>query len=264
MCRLIASDIDGTLTYATNQVSDRTVAALAAAEAAGITVVLCTGRPTRWMTDFAERTGHHGIAVCANGAVVYDLHTETILESFELEPAIARRLVEAIRAELPESQFAVERAGGMTHEPSYVPRYPLPDHVVAVDVDTLVAEPMFKLLVKHPELSSSELHEVAHRAVADLAEIATATYAGSVMLEISAAGISKAYALERLAAERGIDAADVVAFGDMPNDIPMLTWAGRGIAVANAHPDVLAIADEVTLGGDEDGVAIVIERLLAT
>jgi len=261
--RLIASDIDGTLTYATNTMSDRTAAALADAESAGITVVLCTGRPTRWMKELAERMGHHGIAVCANGAVVYDLHTETIIESFPLEPAIARVLVDGLRAALPDAEFAVERADGMSHEPAYKPRFPLPEHTM-VELDELVATPMFKLLVKHPELTAAELHDVAHRAVDDLAALATATYAGDTMLEISAAGISKAYALARIADERGIDASEVVAFGDMPNDIPMLRWAGRGVAVGNAHPEVLAVADDVTLRSDEDGVAIVIEAILAT
>jgi hydroxymethylpyrimidine pyrophosphatase-like HAD family hydrolase len=81
-------------------------------------------------------------------------------------------------------------------------------------------------------------------------------------MEISASGVSKAVALSRLADELGVPADEVVAFGDMPNDVPMLGWAGHAVAVANAHPDVLAAADEITASNDDDGVAQVIERLL--
>ena len=83
------------------------------------------------------------------------------------------------------------------------------------------------------------------------------------LVEISASGVSKATGLARLAEERGIDPGRAVAFGDMPNDLPMLAWAGRAVAVANAHPEVLALADEVTASNDEDGVARVLERLVA-
>ena len=90
------------------------------------------------------------------------------------------------------------------------------------------------------------------------------TYSSSedALLEISAAGVSKASALAAVCSARGIAAEEVIAFGDMPNDLPMLTWAGRGVAVANAHPEVLAAADEITAGNDECGVAQVLERLL--
>ena len=84
------------------------------------------------------------------------------------------------------------------------------------------------------------------------------------MLEIGAAGVSKASGLAVLCARRGIDRADVLAFGDMPNDLAMLEWAGRSVAVANAHAEVIAIADEVTASNDEGGVAQVLERLLET
>jgi hydroxymethylpyrimidine pyrophosphatase-like HAD family hydrolase len=83
-----------------------------------------------------------------------------------------------------------------------------------------------------------------------------------VLVEISAAGVTKAYALAALCEEIGVDPTRVVAFGDMPNDIPMLEWAGHAVAVANAHPDVIAVADEITAACDADGVAIALDRLL--
>jgi Cof subfamily protein (haloacid dehalogenase superfamily) len=254
--RLIASDIDGTLLHDDGAMSDRTVAALAAAEDAGLLVVLCTGRPPRWMKPVAEATGHHGLAVVANGALVYDLHTERVIEEFPIDVDVARALTTALRDAVPGIAFAVERATGMLHEPAYVPlgRY----ETIEADLEVLLEEPMAKLIAKHPEMTSAELHD----AIAHLADVVELTYSAGTIVEISAPGITKAFALERVAAERGLTAADAVAFGDMPNDIPMLTWAGRGVAVANAHPDVLAIADEVCASNEEDGPAQVVERLL--
>jgi hydroxymethylpyrimidine pyrophosphatase-like HAD family hydrolase len=107
---------------------------------------------------------------------------------------------------------------------------------------------------------------VAAETVSGLAELATFTFGSNIsggLVEISAKGVTKAFGLERIAAEHGIEAADVVAFGDMPNDLPMFAWAGHVVAVANAHADVLAAADEVTASNDDDGVARVVERLLA-
>jgi Cof subfamily protein (haloacid dehalogenase superfamily) len=258
---MIASDIDGTLLHDDGTMSDRTVAALAAAEDAGLTVVLCTGRPPRWMKPIAERTGHTGLAVCANGAVVYDLHTEQVIESFPFDVEVARRLATAIKTAIPDAQMAVERVGGMWREPAYVPLAKT-GHT-EVTFDELLTEPMVKILAKHPDLTATELAAAALDAVAELAELAETTYGGTSVIEISAVGVTKAFGIERLAAERGIAASDVVAFGDMPNDIPMLTWAGRGIAVANAHPDVIAIADEVCGSNEDDGPASVVERLLS-
>ena len=257
---MIASDIDGTLLHGDGTMSERTVRALRDAEASGLTVVLCTGRPPRWMKPIAEVTGHTGLAVCANGAIVYDLHTEQVVESFPIDVEVGRRLASALKELVPGAQLAVERAEGMWRESAYEPIAPT-GHTEAT-FEEMLAEPMVKLIAKHPEMTSSELHAAAHEAIADLAELAETTYSAGSIIEISAAGVTKAFGLERMAAERGIDAAEVVAFGDMPNDIPMLVWAGRGVAVGNAHPDVLDIADEVTGTNDDDGVAAVIERLL--
>jgi hydroxymethylpyrimidine pyrophosphatase-like HAD family hydrolase len=99
-------------------------------------------------------------------------------------------------------------------------------------------------------------------AIVELAGVdAVVTTSSADLLEIAGPGVSKAVALAELAAGRGVVAADVIAFGDMPNDLPMFAWAGYAVAVANAHPEVLAAADEITVSNDEDGVAIVLERL---
>jgi Cof subfamily protein (haloacid dehalogenase superfamily) len=257
--RVVASDLDGTLVREDGSISDRTRRALHAAEEAGALVVFVTGRPPRWMKPVVEATGASGLAICANGALVYDLGRGEIVREHALKAESAARLVAALREALPGVQFAVEAGLTFGHEPSYVPSWPITDRTVAT-VEELIASPVSKLLVKHPDLPPREIHQQ----VVELAgEQAVVTYSGDVLLEVSGAGVSKASTLAALCAENGFEAADVLAFGDMPNDVPMLTWAGHGVAVANAHEDAIGVADEVTASNDEDGVARVLERFFA-
>ncbi len=255
--KVVASDLDGTLVNSDGKVTPRTRAALDLAREKGALLIFVTGRPPRWMAQVVAETGASGLAVCANGAMVYDLGSGQVIRRHVLAPDSAERLVKAIREELPGVTFAVESGLGFAHEAAYVPSWPAPDSAVA-EVAELLRAPVAKLLVKHPEWGPDEIHEI----VAELAgDDATVTYSGNVLLEISGAGISKASTLEQLCADADIAAEEVIAFGDMPNDVPMLCWAGHGVAVANAHLRVLEVADEVTGSNDDDGVAQVLERL---
>jgi Cof subfamily protein (haloacid dehalogenase superfamily) len=258
--RVVATDLDGTIVRTDGTISARTRAALTAAEAAGAMVVIVTGRPPRWLHGIAEDTGHHGLAICANGALVYDLRTERVVESHPLQVADARRLVDELRAAIPGLAFGVEGVElGFAHEASYQPRWTTDANTVVAEIETLLSEPVAKLLGRHEDMGSDELLARARAVVGD--QLATLTHSSrDGLLEISAAGISKASTLETVCAERGFGARDAVAFGDMPNDLPMLAWAGHSVAVANAHPDVLAVAAEVTASNDDDGVAKVLER----
>jgi Cof subfamily protein (haloacid dehalogenase superfamily) len=255
--RVVASDIDGTLVNSKGEVSARTRAALDRAREQGALLIFVTGRPPRWMDSVIEETGASGLAILANGALVYDLGTREIVRQHSLHPASAERLVKAIRAEIPGVTFAVESGEGFIHEPDYLPSWPAPDRAVG-DLAQMLRNPVAKLLVKHPHRGPDDIHPI----VAEIAgEDATVTYSGDVLLEVSGAGISKASTLEVVCAEHGVGPEGVVAFGDMPNDVPMLAWAGHGVAVANAHTSVFEVADEVTASNDDDGVAQVLERL---
>lgn len=236
------------------------MAAVARVEEAGAPFVVVTGRPIRWMKTVAEELGHHGLAVCANGAVLYDLHTEAVVDSWLLSAVSAREVVEVLRAALPGIAFAVEHLHeGFAHEPGYRPRWDSNDPVTQGPVEQLLSQDVVKLLARHEQLGSDELLAAARAAVGEAAELTHSSSDG--LLEISASGVSKASGLATVAAQHGVSATEVVAFGDMPNDLPMLTWAGLGVAVANAHEEVLAVADEVCPSNDEDGVAQVLERL---
>lgn len=258
--RLAASDLDGTIVRSDGTFSPRTVEAVARVEAAGASFVVVTGRPMRWMKHVAVDLTHHGLAVCANGAVLYDLHSEEVVESWLLASSAAREVADALRAALPGIAFAVEHLHeGFSHEPGYRPRWDSTDPLTQGPIDQLLTRDVVKLLARHEELGSDELLAAARAAVGDAAELTHSS--GDGLLEISASGVSKASGLATVAEQRGVFADEVVAFGDMPNDLPMLTWAGLGVAVANAHPEVLAVADETTASNDDDGVALVLERL---
>jgi len=254
----VASDLDGTLVHRDQSVSPRTRRAIAAVEAAGSVFVMVTGRPPRWMPPVAAAAGHAGLAICANGALVYDLHTDRVVQSHLLPADVAMEVVQVLREQVPGIAFAVERGEhGFGREAAYVPRW---DNgaVHVAEVEELVARGAVKLLARLEGSASDDLLARARTAVGHLAETTHSSDDG--LLEISAPGISKASGLAALAALQGIAASEVVAFGDMPNDLPMLAWAGHAVAVANAHPEVLALADEVTASNDEDGVAQVLDR----
>ena len=260
--RLVATDVDGTLLRSDGTLDPRTREAIARVEASGIPVVLCTARPARVLGALAQATGHRGIVVCSNGSVIWDLHTERVVDAFPFTVRAAREVVARLRAALPDATWAMERHNVFAREPRYVPHWPVPDDTVIDELDALLAVAPLQMMLRHPSLSGDELVAHARRVVADLAELSHSSNADT-LLEIGAAGVSKASGLALLCERHGVDRADVLAFGDMPNDLAMLGWAGRSVAVANAHPDVISIADEVTASNDECGVAVVLERMLA-
>jgi hydroxymethylpyrimidine pyrophosphatase-like HAD family hydrolase len=258
--RVVACDLDGTLLRSDGTLSERTRRALAAAQDGGALVVLCTARPVRWVQPMAAVIGGRPIAVCANGGVVWDLQRELLLAELTLDPGAAQAVVVALDAAFPGGSWAVERTHGFAHEPAYRPRWPVPAETVIASVHALLKEPPVKLLFRHDGHSPDEMLGPAREQVGPLAEL-THSNSAEGLLEISAAGVNKASTLARVCGSRTIGPEAVIAFGDMPNDLAMLEWAGNSVAVANAHPDVLAAAGELTLSNDDDGVARVLERI---
>lgn len=265
--RLIATDLDGTLLRSDGSVSDRTRAALDLARTAGLWVVPVTARQPRGLALIARAAGFTGWAVCGNGAHARHLGTGEPLFEEHLPVAAQRALVGALAARVPGVVFASVREGGevFVAQQGYAALASFADHkrepggMGAFPLEDVLAAPSLKFIVRHPTLSPPELlKEVRALRLPGFA----VTHSGAPFLEVLAGGVSKAWGLERLCAHLGVVRGDVLAFGDELNDTEMLAWAGRGVAMGNAGPDVRAAADEVTLSNDRDGVAAVIECLL--
>ncbi|MFJ9865519.1 HAD hydrolase family protein [Streptomyces sp. NPDC101165] len=269
--RLIATDLDGTLLRDDKSVSPRTVAALAAAEAAGIEVFFVTGRPARWMNVVSDHVHGHGLAICGNGAAVVDLHggpgAHRFVKVRELARENALDAVRLLRDAVPGTVFAVEQTYGFHQEPAYpklhmeIPDNLLPAEVLLAADGPDADQPVLKILAYHPDLDPDAFLTFARLAVGDRANVTRSS--PSALLELSGPDVSKASTLALCCAERGITPEEVVAFGDMPNDVEMLTWAGQSYAMGNAHPDVVAAASGRTVANNDDGVAVVIERMIA-
>ena len=260
---LIATDLDGTLLRTDGSISPRTRAAIDAAQHAGLTVVFVTARPPRVVRHLAEAAGLSGVAVCSNGAILYDLAQDHFISHERLEMELARELAEILRAHSPNIRFATEHGHTLGYEPDFPQFFEEPEGGAAPRVDhvhRLFEGELTKLLVHHPDHGPDDLAALVAEKVGLRAHV---NHSGGDFVEIGAPGVSKASGLELLCHHLGVRAEQVIAFGDMPNDLPMLKFAGRGVAVANAHRAVLDAADEITASNDEDGVAIRIEQVLA-
>lgn len=258
--RLVATDMDGTLLGPDGAVSERTERVLRQARAQGLIVVLVTGRPPRWVRGVIDDGTVHELIICSNGALVYDPAADVIVKEHPIGPAVLARIIEHVAAALPNAGFAVERAGADTlmHTANYGPRHNR--GVVEVPMPELVSDRVVKLLIRDRSVPLDDLLILVDQVAGTDAQ---ATHSGYDLVEISGAGVTKGATLRELCDDLGVKAREVIAFGDMPNDLAMLTWAGHGVAVGNAHPAILGAADEIAPPNGDDGVARVVERVLA-
>ncbi|MFE7644465.1 HAD family hydrolase [Streptomyces phaeoluteigriseus] len=258
---LVATDLDGTLLRGDDTFSDRSLDALARVAAAGARHLVVTGRPAPRVRPLLDILRGGGLAVCGQGAQLYDAGTDRLLWSVTLDRELAETALGKIEAEVGEVRAAVDQDGvdGLTLiEPGYLMPHPTLPALRVRARDDLWCEPISKVLLRHPTLSDDELAATARAVVGSLA---TVTMSGPGTVELQPCGVTKATGLALAAEHLGLRPRDTIAFGDMPNDIPMFEWAGRGVAMANAHPELKAVADEVTTSNEDDGVAVVLERL---
>ncbi|MFJ3882857.1 HAD family hydrolase [Streptomyces sp. NPDC090077] len=258
---LIATDLDGTLLRAGDTVSARSCAALATARAAGARHIVVTGRPVPQIRHVLDDLGYSGLAVCGQGAQVYDAARGILLHSVAMDRGLAEVALGKIEAEIGEVYVAVNQEG-VDAEMLVGPGYRMPHpHLPMVRVrgrGKLWSSPINKVLLQHPRLDDDELTRVARSVVGDLVNV---TMAGEHTVELQPPGVDKAAGLARAASVLELGAESTIAFGDMPNDIPMFEWAAHGVAMADAHRELVAVADEVTLSNEADGIAVVLERL---
>jgi Cof subfamily protein (haloacid dehalogenase superfamily) len=276
--RLIATDLDGTFLSSDGTVSDQNAAAVKAAQRAGITVVFATGRPVRWLEVIRDLPGGHPTVIASNGAVLYDTAAGEFLDRIYLDPTVLLDAVSRIRAAVPGAAFGFESGTTFAHETHYAMSPPVglslarqrseQRNDVGADL-TGDAEELargtdyVKMLVQHRGIRPDELLESIRELLGDAL---TATHSASRdvgLVEVSAAGVSKASMLRRYCARLGVDARDVAAFGDMPNDVAMLSWAGMPYVVANAHPLLRRGQFPIVPANDESGVGRTIQGWLA-
>jgi hydroxymethylpyrimidine pyrophosphatase-like HAD family hydrolase len=264
--RLIATDIDGTLIPPGGEASARTLACLRAAEEADLPVVLVTGRPPRTARLIAEALGVRGPAICDNGALIVDLPTMRVLRDIRIDGGLASSLVADISAAIPDVVFAWERGLEWGRDGAW-PAFALgaasgrmPGGSIG-PVGPEVARGVSKLICHVAGADPDAVVEDVRHVLAGRAEVTTATR--PPLAEITAKGHDKKEALEWLCTRMDIESGEVLAIGDGPNDLPMLLWAGRGVAMGNAHATVLEAVTERTHGHDEDGFAAVIEAVLS-
>ncbi len=262
--RAIATDLDGTLLRSDQTVSGRTRAAIAAAEESGLLVVIATGRPPRWIAPIVEQLGERGLVVCANGATVYDPAEHRIVHRNDLSPEVALSIVDDVEEEFPEGLLGVEqgfdfgvdeamRDSGFRFEEL------IPD-VRFAPIRSFLDSPVTKLIVRMPHPAPEGTAARVQEVIGERALVTHST--NESFLEISSPTAHKATTVEMLLLDRGVAAHEVVSFGDMPNDLELIRWAGLGVAMANAHPRLLAEADLVTASNDDDGVARVVEDVV--
>lgn len=259
--RLVATDLDGTLLHSDGTVTERTRAVLVELDARGVPVVFTTGRPVRWMEDLWDDVGGHGLAICSNGGIVYDVARREVRTSRTIPTQVLLDVAALLRDQLPGTVFGLEKTTGFAKEPDFMPRLTvnLTSDVESGALEDIVDDTVVKLLARHEEL---EPEPYWHRVAEVLGEQVVTTWSSvGTLVEISAAGVTKATTLATIAAEMGLGPEEVVAFGDMPNDLAMLEWAGTSYAMANAHPSVRDLADHLAPSNDDDGVAMVLSDL---
>ena len=269
--KLVATDLDGTLLNAAGEVSPRTRAALEACWDAGIPVVGVTGRGPRLLDSVRAALDARGIAVLAQGGFVVDLERDEVLRTVGLPRDQAQAVIEGIEGIAGDLIVAVEEAAEQAevHGPLRVQHgfdwpYPEPAHLLPRH-EVLPAGAVLKVFLRSSTLGQDELLARA-RSVVDPAA-AEVTHAGLGFIEVLPPGITKATGLAIALERYGVDFGDVLVFGDMPNDLPMIAAVaeagGRAVAVANAHPEVRAATTALTSGHDVDGVARYLEAVLA-
>jgi Cof subfamily protein (haloacid dehalogenase superfamily) len=258
--RLVACDLDGTLVAADNRLSDAVSSAVERALDAGVWVVAVTGRPWQWTLDLARRHRLLPTAVVSNGGALLDVESGTVEHTGIADGAVLG-LMERIRARVPGVSFAVDGVDALGHEHDFYDwQYLGGDHVRVGDLTELVSAGVIKLICRVDGLPAEELAAEIDEDVTD--GVAVPYHGAGEWVELLPEGVSKASGLAVLCERLGVERHEVVAVGDSWNDIPMLEWAGTGVAMAGAADHVLAVADDVAPAAADDGVAVLLDRLL--
>ena len=252
---MLVLDIDGTLLEPDHEITDRVRSALLRAHAAGCRIVLATGRASFEVVEFFRMIGlSDGLAVCSNGAVIASMPSGKVLfkETFDARPVLTTLL-----EHIPSARIAVEIAGVGYAVTAEFPDGEMLGPQTVEDLQTLLAEPVIRVVVRDPEQTSEDFHALTSRLAIRGASFAVGYRA---WLDLGPLGVSKASGLRKVASMLGLNRAATLATGDGHNDLEMIQWAGRGVAMGHSPPELRQIADAVTDSVARDGAALEIER----
>lgn len=256
--KLIATDLDGTFLSPDGTVSAENCAAVLAAQTAGVPVVFATGRPVRWLDVIRDLPGAHPTVIASNGAVLYDLGAGHLLDRICIDPDVAVAAVSELRRAVPGTVFAFESGTRFGYEPAYSTWatddgsdpaiFSGPAEQIAYTCDFV------KMLVQNRQVAPDDLLAQVRSVVGETLTVTHSAERNNGLVEVSGPGVNKASMLQRICERLGVSAGDVAAFGDMPNDLDMLSWVGLPHVVANAHPMLLELGVTVVPGNDCSGV----------
>ncbi len=259
---LVALDVDGTLVDHDGIMTDGVREAAGAVVDAGHHVIIATGRSLGALLPIADKIGlRHGYGVCSNGGVTIRLDPALeagyeVITRVTFDPAPA---LNALRDKIPGARFALEDAAGNFLATSRFQDDSFGIQARGVDFEHLLSAEAVRVVVNSAEATMDEFTNAISNA--GLQGVAYAI-GWSSWLDIAAAGVTKASALEVLRASLGVAQSQTVAVGDGSNDLEMLHWAGRGVAMGQATDEVKAAADEVTGSVYDDGAAAILRSLL--
>lgn len=256
--RLVASDFDGTLLGPGRKVTDRTRAVLSDLPPDTRFVVI-TGRPPRYCANIVAETAVPTTLICANGALGYKPDTGEVTQFATLPVDSAHSIIEEVLGEHPDAGFCAEMGAAFVAEQRWYEAAGRPVEGEVTDLRHHLDERLHKLLISLPGRTPDEALEAVSSITG---ERANPMHAGLPFIELMPPGVDKAFGLRRLCDDLAIGSHEVLAFGDMPNDIAMLEWARWGVAVDNGHHNAKAAADEVTGTNVDDGVARFLEDWL--
>jgi HAD superfamily hydrolase (TIGR01484 family) len=239
--RLVALDVDGTIVDRDGVLPAAVGETIAAVVAAGVPVILSTGRSWHGTLDLVEQLGlPAGPSVCSNGAVIVTYPPQEIVKAITFDP---RHVIERVQQFAPGTLIAVEEIGIGYRLNDHFPGGDLTGEMIIEDLEQLSARPVTRVILRDPTRSDKDFISLARH----LGLHGVTYFVGwSAWLDIAPEGVNKATALAEVAEGLGVSAADVLAFGDGRNDIEMLRWAGRGLAIGDAPDEVKEVADEVT------------------
>jgi hydroxymethylpyrimidine pyrophosphatase-like HAD family hydrolase len=255
--KVVALDVDGTVLDHDGSLPAEIRAAVRAVADSGARVVLATGRSWHGTLPVVERLGlAGGPSVCSNGAVVVDFPPERIVRAITFDP---RAVIEKVESYAPGTLIAVEEIGRGYRLSGHFPDGDLTGEMVIEDVEQLSSRPVTRIIVRDPARSDRDFVTLAER----LGLHGVTYYVGySAWLDIAPEGVTKAAGLAVVVAELGVGPTDVLAIGDGRNDVEMLAWAGRGVAMGQAPAEVRRVADAVTGSYADGGLVAELRRWL--